>query len=102
MEFSQRSPTTVVADVNVDVVDRELFTLATQSLAEGCMEVPGNERSFIEFCPVICCCICSHSPVVWAELRELIPQGKFAKLSEEEREYINYRMVTWQYITGNK
>jgi hypothetical protein len=43
MEFSQRSPTTVVAVVNVDVVDWELFTLATQLLAEGCMEVPGSE-----------------------------------------------------------
>jgi hypothetical protein len=91
MEFSQRSPTTVVAVVNVDVVDWELFTLATQLLAEGCMEVPGNEWSFIKFCPVICFFNCCHSPAVWAELRspdsELIPQGKFAKLSEEGREY---------------
>ena len=43
MEFSRRSPTTEGAEVKVDVVDWELFTLVTQLFEEGCMAVPCND-----------------------------------------------------------
>lgn len=43
MELSWRSPTTEVAEVKVDVVDWELFTLITQLFEEGCMAVPCND-----------------------------------------------------------
>jgi len=87
IKFWWRSLTVVLANMVVDAVVSELFTLAIPLLAVICIGTWAELWSLFEFWGIVCCYCCCCCPSgcgawLWNPDEELVLRGNLAKLSE--------------------